>query len=270
MSLLGELTYALIASPGTRIGNLIPHVTVEEIYRDEVVTTDHPVERGAAITDHAFKRPVSIEIRCGWSNATAGVANYAAQVYAQLVALQEQSRIEPLDIVTPRRMYRSMVLSGLQAQRDHLTENVLACSIVAREVIIVSTKTTGAPTSAQADPATTASPSNSGTQSTGGKYDFAGPFNPGANSDYVGAGSAGYMNTVPGGGTFVAGDGGGAGIGGSGGLAGFDEITFEAPGGAATTIPGPGMTYGSGANAPPLSINGPVGGAATRSFMSPR
>ena len=57
MSLLGELTYALISSPVRSIGTVIPDVVIEEAHRDELIITQHPVEKGATITDHAFARP---------------------------------------------------------------------------------------------------------------------------------------------------------------------------------------------------------------------
>lgn len=44
-------------------------VTIEETHRDTLVITDHPVEFGANITDHAFKQPVSLVLRYGWSNS---------------------------------------------------------------------------------------------------------------------------------------------------------------------------------------------------------
>lgn len=47
----------------------IAQVTIEEIHHDEMEITDHPVERGAAIGDHAYKRPAEVVIRCAWSNS---------------------------------------------------------------------------------------------------------------------------------------------------------------------------------------------------------
>ena len=44
-------------------------VTIEEVHMDELVITEHPVEQGASITDHAFKKPAELLLRLGWSNS---------------------------------------------------------------------------------------------------------------------------------------------------------------------------------------------------------
>lgn len=174
MAILGEETFALISRPGTMIGDIVPHVTIEEIYRDTVITTDHPVEKGAAVTDHAFRRPPTLEIRCGWSNSTAQSSGYVAQVYEQLLALQEESREDPIDVYTPRRFYDNMVMNEVQAVRDPNTNSVLACSVSLRKIIIVESQATGGDAGSQADPASTATPADSGPVSTkpGPGYDF--------------------------------------------------------------------------------------------------
>lgn len=48
---------------------ILPQVTIEEVHHDELEITDHPVERGSVISDHAFKRPAEVIIRCAWSNS---------------------------------------------------------------------------------------------------------------------------------------------------------------------------------------------------------
>lgn len=166
--------FALFLQQGTTIGDIVPHVTIEEVYRDQVVTTDHPVELGAAITDHAFRRPAVFEIRCGWSNSTGQSNAVVMQVTEQLQALQEQSRQEPVEIFTPRRMYENMVLGEVQIIRDSNSNSIVACSMRARQIIIVEAQTTGGDAAQQADPASTATPGDSGPVSTtpGPGYDF--------------------------------------------------------------------------------------------------
>jgi hypothetical protein len=65
-----------------RIGTVIADVTIEESGRDELEITRHPVERGAVITDHAFKHPPELIIRCGWSDSGFG-PGYSRAVYAR-------------------------------------------------------------------------------------------------------------------------------------------------------------------------------------------
>lgn len=131
------------------IGGMMPNVTVEEQHIDELSITDHPVEQGAAITDHSFKRPAVVIIRCGWSNSALpalGNPNYVQQIYTMMLALQA-SRV-PIDILTGKRLYTSMLIQRLQVLTDEKTENALALVCEAREIVIVGTQTVVVPSAA--------------------------------------------------------------------------------------------------------------------------
>ena len=52
-----------------KIGPLAAMVTVSEKHEDELQITDHPVELGVTVSDHAFRRPSMVTIRCSWSNS---------------------------------------------------------------------------------------------------------------------------------------------------------------------------------------------------------
>ncbi len=80
MALIDD-AFALITTGSRQIGTLIPDVVVREAQRDEMVITDHPVETGAAISDHAFLRPVEVEMQVGWSDSTGGYVGYARDAY---------------------------------------------------------------------------------------------------------------------------------------------------------------------------------------------
>lgn len=189
MSLLGELSYALIQSSARAIGQIYADVTVEENHRDESVITQHPVEGGATIGDHAFDLPPTVEIRGGFSNSTAGYVGYVQEQYQALLALKASKR--PFDIYTGKRAYQDMLIRGISVVTDPRTEFVLMFTVVCQHITIVSTQTTGgggtdaAPASDpsnQADPASTGSVTNSGNvEAQGvGSQAFAGAFNPGS------------------------------------------------------------------------------------------
>jgi len=63
---------SIIIRPTRKIGPLTAQVTVSETHSDELEITQHPVEQGANISDHAFKRPAELTIVCAWSNSPAG------------------------------------------------------------------------------------------------------------------------------------------------------------------------------------------------------
>lgn len=48
---------------------IIPQAAIEEVHHDELMITDHPVERGSNISDHAYKLPAEVIIRYGFSNS---------------------------------------------------------------------------------------------------------------------------------------------------------------------------------------------------------
>lgn len=149
-----DASFALIAPSTRAIGFIIPEVTLREVNRDDMLVTDHPVETGAAISDHAFMRPKEIELTVGWSECTGGTA-YVALVYQAILALQASR--EPFTAFSGKRVYRSMVIAGIQKTADQHTDAILLLTVRLREVIITSTQTTSAPKAAQANPEKTAS-----------------------------------------------------------------------------------------------------------------
>lgn len=149
MSLIDD-AFALIFTSSRAIGTLMPHVVVREVGKDEMVITEHPVETGAPITDHAYLRNAEIEMTVGWSDSTAAQSGYCREVYEELLALQ-RSR-QPFDVFTGKRSYTNMLLSGITQETSVATENVLLVQARLREINIVSTQTTAAPASAQASP----------------------------------------------------------------------------------------------------------------------
>lgn len=165
MALIDD-AFALITTGSRQIGTLIPDVVVREAQRDEMVITDHPVETGAAISDHAFLRPVEVEMQVGWSDSTGGYVGYARDAYDALVALQRQR--EPFTLTTGSRRYTNMLISSIALQKDEKTEFISAITVRLREVIIVSTQTTSAPKSAQANPAKTGATTPLGTKQLSG------------------------------------------------------------------------------------------------------
>jgi hypothetical protein len=63
---------------------LIPHAVIDEKHSDRLSITQHPVEIGATISDHAFKLPSRFVIRAVWSNSppTGSLFQQAAGVAA--------------------------------------------------------------------------------------------------------------------------------------------------------------------------------------------
>ncbi len=154
--------------PKRAIGTIVADCTIEETGNDELTITEHPVEQGAAITDHAFVNPPGINIYAKWSNssmAAGGDDSYCQSVYQDLLKLQSD-RI-PFDVFTPQRKYSNMLIKTITKHTDEKSENGLECTITCRNIIIVQTQTTSVPKNdQQQNPAKTGTMQNSGAKQT--------------------------------------------------------------------------------------------------------
>lgn len=121
-------------------------ITLEEHHSDSLAITDHPVEVGAEITDHAYKRPERVTLKIAWTNScaeAAGNENYVQEIYERLLDLQASR--EPIDIYTGKRKYSNMLIEDLSVTTDATTETALVVTASCRQVIIVQTRTTSVP-----------------------------------------------------------------------------------------------------------------------------
>lgn len=149
------------------IGEFVADVTIEEDGEDELVITELPVEQGAAITDHSFKRPASIKILVGYSNSSltsGGNPNYVQDVYAGFLRLQASRQL--FDVFTGKRAYSNMLMSRLHQHTDQKLENALLMSVECRQIILTQTQTvTVPPAQNMRSPQNNAPTSNAGAQS---------------------------------------------------------------------------------------------------------
>lgn len=142
-----------IQSQRNLAGIIIPDCIVEEVGRDELEITEHPVEQGASITDHAYKRPREVTLRWSWTNSGRS-DTYVKEVYNSLLGLQ--ASLAPFSISTGKSQYTNMLISSLSQTTNNAQENSLAIVALCTEIILVSTSTvTVPPMSAQANPQTT-------------------------------------------------------------------------------------------------------------------
>lgn len=163
-----------------RIGELVISVLISENHDDKLTITDHPVHRGASISDHAYMMPRKVTLQCGWSNADYAAlegapvsgsgnglptsAQYVDGVYNQLLNLQRSA--QPFELVTSRRRYENMLIESLSVTHDATTSGALRVTAGLREVIIVDTSESVLPPPAsQADQKSTAQTQRKSTKS---------------------------------------------------------------------------------------------------------
>lgn len=184
---------SILIKPKRFIGPFVAQVTIEEVHHDELEITEHPVEQGAFIADHAYKHPAELTIKAGWSNSpsvsglgqglVAGIGgtvtstqalvqsfltgndtSQVRDVYANLLKLQA-SRVL-FDVVTGKRTYKNMLMKSLTITTDRETENSLLITASFKQLIIVRTQliTVTAAAENQADASSTMPVTDSGTK----------------------------------------------------------------------------------------------------------
>lgn len=160
---------------GRKLGTIIPNVVVEEVHTDTLTITDHPVEQGAPITDHAFKNPAELSMRIGWSSSSVALDAVVSSVVDSVKAgklttpkiktvrdiyedlLKLQASRKPFDVSTGKRLYKDMLIKSISTTTDASSENSLVVSVVLRQIIIVQTKAAKLKPETQKNPAKTAS-----------------------------------------------------------------------------------------------------------------
>ncbi len=146
--------------PLRKIGEITVNVVVDENTNDTLTITKQPVQQGASITDHAYKEPTVFNTNIYFKNNS---DKSLSKIYQDLLDLQI-SRV-PFNIVTPKRIYKTMLLASLNMTTDKLTENVLKISASFQEIILVPVATTTVPRMKQKSPRATDKTENAGKKS---------------------------------------------------------------------------------------------------------
>ncbi|EPG9146775.1 phage baseplate protein [Klebsiella variicola] len=145
-----DILSTLFQQQSRRIGLIVPSVVVSEKHSDTLEITEHPVETGAPVSDHAYKRPSEVVMEVGFAGGgslldfidtsslglTLGLS--PNETYQQILDLQT-SRI-PFDVVTGKRLYSNMLIRAIEVTTDRTSENVLMAVLTLREVIITQTQ----------------------------------------------------------------------------------------------------------------------------------
>jgi hypothetical protein len=167
---------ALFTTP-RYLAAIVPDCAEVEEPEDLLTITTHPVQRGANISDHAYKEPATIKLRWAWSNSApantggyglgtltgfTGAPDYVIQIYEQLQALQVSGATFALS--TGKRLYPAMLISRLAPITNYESEFSLPCDIECREVIIVDTQMASIPAADQAVPQQSNAVANQGAQ----------------------------------------------------------------------------------------------------------
>lgn len=115
--------------------------SLRESHRSSLRITQHPVEFGADITDHAYREPFEIEVQGAVSNDPIGDVDgivygagktRSAAAWDQLIELQNTRAI--FDVQTGLKLYRNMMLTSVTAAQDAVTGRALFFTARFREI----------------------------------------------------------------------------------------------------------------------------------------
>lgn len=144
-----------------RIADFVVYLTIEEVGEDELEITEHPVQEGAEITDHAYKKAPILNLTISFSESDFNSSMTLDETYAAMLELQE-SRV-PFEVVTGRRVYQDMLFKSLRQTTDENTDNVLSIQAVLKHIIVTTVTITSVPPRAkQKNPGQTGATSKAG------------------------------------------------------------------------------------------------------------
>lgn len=180
-SLLFDSNRKITGSSGVTV---IPDLAIRERHSDRLGITAHPIQTGAAITDHAFVMQPEFTLEFGWSNSSvSGIIQdftgtsltdvltgdlgegYIKQVYAKIIALQRSRQL--CTVVTGKRHYKNVLIESVDTYTDVETaySMIVAMNCKALQLVSVATTSTASISQdSQANPASTSPEQGNGTK----------------------------------------------------------------------------------------------------------
>jgi hypothetical protein len=189
--------YDIVHSDGFGQNDIIAQAVIEEQHMDEMEVTQHPVETGAPMTDHAYVRPAHLKMVLMWSNSPQGAhsllntlvglataeskaankvvgAVMKAQAALSFTSMQQGSGVDSCNdaygkllklmqtrslfsVITAKRLYRNMICKSLRTGTTWKTANSMTIEMECQQIFLVNTAVTALPASLQANPQDTAS-----------------------------------------------------------------------------------------------------------------
>lgn len=130
-------------------------------HTQEVELTQHPVQNGANISDHAYIKAARVSMDILMSDAMSsytlgqwsGAKSKSVNAYQTLLALQIAR--QPLIITTRLNVYTNMVLQAIHAPDDFRTKHGLRATVIFQQIFVASVATQNAVSSRPQDTGST-------------------------------------------------------------------------------------------------------------------
>ncbi|ARF49166.1 phage baseplate protein [Pantoea stewartii] len=146
-----DILSTLFSQQSRKIDLLVPDVIISEKHQDTLEITEHPVEIGAEIADHAYKRPAELTMEVGfsgggslldfWDTSNVGLSMGLSPEETYQKILDLQSSRQPFDVITGKRQYSNMLIRAIEVTTDKASENVLMAVLTLRELNMNQTET---------------------------------------------------------------------------------------------------------------------------------
>lgn len=145
---------AVTAPPGSwSLGGMTFDAWLLLNHNTSLTITQHPVETGAAITDHSYNNPRRFSFNVGMSDVISapsvpGLATRSINAYQTLVEM-ERSRI-PVDLVSKYGVYPNILIESVDAVDTYQTKTAGRYTINLVEIITADTRFTKVSSNPQA------------------------------------------------------------------------------------------------------------------------
>ena len=109
--------------------------------------TEHPVQSGASITDHAFLEPKILTMEIGMSDAESSfipgqfTQSWSRSASAFEVLRELQAQRIPVQILTRLGLYKNMLVETISAPDDFMTLFSLKVTVTFKEIIVATVQT---------------------------------------------------------------------------------------------------------------------------------
>jgi hypothetical protein len=116
-----------------------------ENHSTQSTITQHPVQTGASISDHAYMMPATVTLEIGMSDAMVSFAQgqwgsqqgRSINAYQQLMTWQQSRTV--LELNTNLNIYENMLIEQVVAPRDNKTMTSLKATVTLKQIMVATT-----------------------------------------------------------------------------------------------------------------------------------
>jgi hypothetical protein len=135
----------------TTQGNYVFDAYFNINHESNLAITEHPVQTGASISDHAYMEAQNVTFEIGMSDVMQDISSTAIEsfggtsssrsVNAYKVLRKLQSDRIPIDAITRLGIYKNMLIETISAPDDNKTLYGLKATVVLKEIFVVTVTT---------------------------------------------------------------------------------------------------------------------------------